>query len=298
MDQILDHLERNGIPAERKGVYDDLACLRDMGVDVRTVRVGRSTGYYLGEREFALSELKLLVDAVQSSKFITESKSLSLIARLEKLGSSHQARQLRRQVWVRGRIKTMNESIFNNVDKINLAIESDRRIQFRYYTWNEKRERVLRRNGARYTVSPWALLLDNENYYLLAFEDGIMKHFRVDKMIEIRVPDMAREGKDAFQKLNMAAYTDSHFGMFSGESTRVKLCFENSLAGVAIDQFGRDTMLIPYDGDHFTVNVNVAVNVQFFGWLTGFGNRVRILEPQGAADEMHAHLASVLELYS
>lgn len=297
MEQILEYLDQNDISAERKGIYEDLEFLRSCEVDVQTVRMGRVTGYYIGKRTFEPSELRLLVDAVQSSKFITEDKSLNLIRRIENLGSKSQAKQLRRQVWVRGRIKTMNESVFSNVDRINSAIESDCRIMFRYFTWNARKERVLRRGGARYTVSPWALLLDNENYYLLAYEDGSMKHFRVDKMLEIRVTDRKREGADDYRKLNMAAYTDSHFGMFSGETQRVKLCFENGLAGVAVDQFGKDAMLIPYDEDHFTVTANVTVSVRFFGWVAGFGDRIRILEPQSAADSMRAHLASVLRLY-
>ncbi len=297
MEQILSWLEANAEVSNRKTVYEDLAWLRDQGLDIRSVRMGRGMGYYIGSRAFALSELKLLVDAVQSSKFITESKSMSLIGRIEKLGSVHQARQLRHQVWVRGRIKTMNESIFANVDRISAAIESNRQITFCYFTWNVKRERVFRRDGARYEASPWALLLDNENYYLLAWEGGTMKHFRVDKMLDIRVAERPREGRDAFGALNMAAYTDSHFGMFSGEIDRVKLCFQNSLAGVAIDQFGPDAMLIPYDEDHFTVTIRTAVNVQFFAWLLGLGDGVRILEPQSAIDAMREHLDSVRRLY-
>ena len=297
MEQILSWLEENEIQAERKSIYEDLAFLRDAGVDVQSVRMGRSTGYYLGRRDFELSELKLLVDAVQSSKFITENNSLSLIGRLEKLGSTHQARQLRRQVWVRGRIKSMNESVFKNVDRINAAIEGNRQILFRYFTWDRAKNRVLRRDGKRYSVSPWALLLDDENYYLLAWEDGQMKHFRVDKMLEIRVSDFPREGKEAFRRLDMASYTDTHFGMFSGESSAVRLLFDNSLAGVAIDQFGRDAILIPYDEEQFTVTVNVAVNAQLFGWLAGLGDRVRILAPQSAADGMKALMRSILAVY-
>ena len=297
MEQILSWLEEHDIQAERKGIYEDLEFLKSNGTDVQSVRLGRSTGYYIGRRDFELSELKLLVDAVQSSKFITENKSLSLIGRIEKLGSAHQAKQLRRQVWVRGRIRTMNESVFNNVDKINAAIESDSQIMFRYFTWDRTKKRVFRRDGKRYTVSPWALLLDSEKYYLLAYESGIVKHFRIDKMLEIRVTDWPREGKEEFGRLDMASYTDSHFGMFGGESTNVKLLFDNSLAGVAIDQFGRDAVLIPEGENHFSVTVKVAVTVQFYGWLSGLGNKVRILSPQSAVDGMKAHLASIQAVY-
>ena len=183
------------------------------------------------------------------------------------------------------------------MDRINAAIEGNRQIQFRYFTWDRAKNRVFRRDGRRYSVSPWALLLDDENYYLLAWEDGQMKHFRVDKMVEIRVSDCPREGREAFRRLNMASYTDSHFGMFSGESSAVRLLFDNSLAGVAIDQFGRDAILIPYDETHFTVTVNVAVNAQLFGWLAGLGDKVRILAPQTAVDGMKALLGSILSVY-
>ncbi len=292
---ILNYLSSQGIDVARKVLYSDLEALAKTGLDIQSVRMGSTTGYFVGERDFQLPELKLLVDAVQSSKFITEKKSLELIGKLENLTSVHQAKQLRHQVWVRGRVKAMNESIYYNVDELNSAIEENRTISFLYFTWDREKKRVFRRNGERYRVSPWALLLDNENYYLLAWENGVMKHFRVDKMTDIRINDEPREGKEAFDDLDMAAYTDAHFGMFSGESTPVKLCFENSLAGVAVDFFGNDVMLVPYDDEHFTVTVNVAVNVQFFGWLVGLGGKARILEPESAAEEMGRCLASMLK---
>ena len=296
--QILDYLASRGIEISRQALYSDLDALGDIGMDLQTVRMGSTTGYYIGERDFQLPELKLLVDAVQSSRFITEKKSLELIGKLEKLVSRHQASELHHQVWVRGRVKTMNESIYYNVDSIHSAMEADRDISFRYFTWNAEKQRVFRRGGERYIVSPWALLLDNENYYLLAYENNAMKHFRVDKMTDIRVETLARRsGAGVFAGLNMAAYTDAHFGMFSGESTRVKLCFDDRLAGVAIDFFGNDVMMVRYDDDHFTVTVDAAVNVQFFGWLAGLGGEVRILEPQSVADAMKAHIASVAEIY-
>lgn len=297
LDQIIAHLDEHGIAAERKSLYSDFDFLRSIGFDIKCVRANRKTGYYLDSRDFELSELKLLVDAVQSSKFITEEKSLSMISRLERMASKYQANQLRRQVWVRGRVKSMNESIFSNVDQINLAICSNCQILFQYFTWNQKKERILRRKGARYAVSPWALLLDNENYYLLAYVDGMMKHFRVDKMLEIRVTDWPREGKEVFDALDMAVYTDSHFGMFSGDRIPVKLLFDNSFAGIAIDQFGTDAILVPKDENHFTVTVDVAVNIQFFGWIASLGDKVQILSPPSAVDGMRSHLQSLLVLY-
>lgn len=256
MDKILSYLEENDISISKKTLSADIETLMDMGVKIERIRVGPAAAFYVANRNFAASELKLLVDAVQSSKFIPEAQSLNLIKRLEALGSSHQAKLLHRQVWVRGRVKTMNESIFTNVDSINDAISANKQICFKYFNWNSRKERVPRRNGDDYIVSPWALLLDNENYYLLAYEKGLMKHFRVDKMEDIRCSVSARDGRDEFEKLDMPAYTDRHFGMFSGETVPVKLCFDNSLAGVAVDQFGTDTIFIPYDESHFTVTVD------------------------------------------
>ena len=297
--QMIEYLARQDISAERKSLYDDMEALRLFGLDVQTVRTGSATGYFIGERDFQLPELKLLVDSVQSAKFITGKKSLDLIRKLENLTSEHDARQLHRQVYVRGRIKTMNESIYYNVDDIYSAIDEDHSITFRYYEWNAARERVFRRDGKRYAVSPWAMLWDDENYYLIAYdhEAEILKHFRVDKMAAIRRTEEPRRGKEAFQAHDMTAYSDTHFGMFSGAVERVRLEFENALAGPVIDRFGADIPLIPTDEGHFSVTISAAVNVQFFGWLCGFGSRVRILSPQSAADAMRRHLADIASLY-
>ena len=299
LNQVIEYLAGQDISAERKSLYDDMESLRRFGLDVQSVRLGSATGYFIGERDFQLPELKLLVDSVQSSKFITRKKSEELIRKLERLTSEHGARQLHRQVWVRGRIKTMNESIYYNVDDIHSAIEADVSVTFQYYAWNVRRERVFRRDGKRYAVSPWALMWDDENYYMIAFdhEAGFMKHFRVDKMTGIRLTKTARLGRAAFERMDMAAYSDTHFGMFSGEVCQVRLRFENGLAGAVIDRFGADAILVPEDDNHFTVTISAAVNVQFYGWLCGFGDRVRILSPADAAAGMREHLRAMLALY-
>ena len=297
--QMIDYLARQDIAAERKSIYDDMESLRLFGLDVQSVRVGSATGYFIGERDFQLPELKLLVDSVQSSRFITEKKSMELIRKLEDLTSEHEARQLNHQVYVRGRIKTMNESIYYNVDEIHAAIDGDRAITFKYYEWSVTKERVGRRGGKRYAVSPWALMWDDENYYLIAYdpEAGHIKHYRVDKMGSISQTDEPRQGSEAFARLDMAAYSNSHFGMFSGDVQPVRLRFENALAGPVIDRFGADVSLIPLDDDHFSVTVNAAVNVQFFGWLSGFGPRAKILAPASAAEAMGEHVRSIAKLY-
>ena len=297
--QMIDYLQSQDIAAERKTIYDDMEALGVFGLDVQKVRVGSSTGWFIGERDFQLAELKLLVDSVQSSKFITEKKSLELIGKLERLVSDSDAHKLHRQVWVRGRIKTMNESIYYSVDAVHTAIDGDCPVSFQYYEWSPERRRVFRRGGKRYTASPWALMWDDENYYMVAYDhdDGILKHFRVDKLAGIRMEPAPRQGAEEFAKYDMAAYGDSHFGMFSGAVQRVKLCFENGLAGAVIDRFGRDLPMPKYDDDHFTVTIDAAVNVQFFGWLCGFGDRVRILSPESAVEAMRAHIAGLARVY-
>ena len=297
--QMSEYLARQDIPAERKSLYDDMEALRLFGLDVQTVRLGSATGYFIGQRDFQLPELKLLVDSVQSSKFITEKKSLELIRKLEDLASEHQARELNHQVYVRSRIKAMNESIYYNVDEIHAAIDGDRPIGFRYFDWGVDKRRVWRRQGERYAVSPWALMWDNENYYLIAYDhaSGGIRHYRVDKMASIAALDGPRQGAEAFARLDMSDYSDTHFGMFSGDVQPVRLRFENALAGAVIDQFGQDVSLVPLDEGHFSVTVSVAVNVQLFGWLSGFGPRAKLLSPASAVEGMRRHLAEVAALY-
>ena len=297
--EIMEYLEGQDMPVERKTVYDDLETLRRFGLDVVAIRQGNQTGYHIGQRPFQLPELKLLVDSVQSSRFITRKKSLELIDKLERLTSRHEAKRLHREVLVARRIKTMNESIYYIVDEVQSAIGEDRRISFQYYDYDVSRRRVFRHGGARYTVSPYALMWDDENYYLLAYDDaaGHMKHYRVDKMASLKQEDGPRTGKDAFEALDMAEYSNSHFGMFSGNTVPVTLEFQNRLAGPVIDRFGQDVILVPRENGVFTVTVQAAVNPLFFSWLCGFGNAVRILAPESAKTAMAEHLQSIAALY-
>ena len=297
--QIQEHLKRLDMEVDRKTVTDDLEMLSRFGMDIESVWVGRTLGYYVGERAFQLPELKLLVDTVQASRFLTRKKATELIGKLETLVSEYEARKLHRQVWVRGRIRTMNESIYYSVDAIHSAIEADQAVSFRYYDWNPRRERIFRHGGRRYSVSPWALMWNGDNYYLVAYDhaDEALKHFRVDKLSSIRALSGPRLGEDVFSRFDMAAYGDSHFGMFSGEVEPVTLRFDNSLAGPVIDRFGTDAILVPGGDGCFTVTVSVAVNVQFYGWLCGFGDRVTILSPSAAVEGMREHVASLARRY-
>ena len=286
--QLKERLEALDISVERKTLYDDIDSLQQFGMDIIAEQRGRSTVYYLGSREFELPELKLLVDSVQSAKFITEKKSQSLIKKLESLTSRPQADCLQRQVTVIGRVKADNERIYYNVDRLHDAINGDRQIRFHYFQWNVRKERVLRNGGKPYQVSPWRLMWNDEYYYLVAFDadDQVIKHFRVDKIQDIEILDLNRDGGDEIQDVDPANYERSVFRMFTGQETRVTLEAENSLAGVLIDRFGRDVMLLRKDDDHFTAHVTVAVSDQFLGWVFALGPGIRITGPEEVVDRM------------
>ena len=297
--QLIGELESHGISAERKSIYDDLESLREYGLDILQTGSGKNSGYYVASREFELPELKLLVDSVQSSKFITYKKTLSLIKKIESLTSVYDAQLLRRQLYVKNRIKTMNESIYYNVDELHRGIAENRKIRFHYFEYTVRKERRFRRNGAWYVLSPYALSWDDENYYLVGFdsEAGIIKHFRVDKMADIQVTEEPRDGEEIYAALDMGVYARKTFGMFTGEETSVRLRFEKDLVGAVIDRLGRDVMLVPDGEDHFTVRTNVIVSPQFFAWVLGFGNKAKILEPESVVRKLREHLDQVTALY-
>ena len=297
--QLIAELERHGISAERKSIYDDIESLRDYGMDIIQTSAGKNSGYYAASREFELPELKLLVDSVQSSKFITYKKTMSLIKKIGGLASVYDAQALGRQVYVKNRIKTMNESIYYNVDEIHRGIAENRKIRFHYFEYTVQKERRFRRDGAWYRISPYALSWDDENYYLVGFdsESGKIKHFRVDKMADIDLTEEERDGRATYDALDMGEYARKTFGMFTGEEVSVQLRFENDLVGAVLDRLGRDVMLIPDGDSHFTVRTDVIVSPQFFAWVCGFGTRAKILEPEHVAEQMRRHVTGVAALY-
>ncbi len=296
--EMIDHLAAQDIKAERKSIYDDLEALERFGVDIVKVK-GKTTGYYVGVREFELAELKLLVDSVQSSKFITQKKTLSLIKKIEGLTSSHNAKLLQRQVYVRGRVKSMNESVYYNVDKISAAITADRSIRFHYFKYTVSKEEQLGREGAFYIVSPFALLWDDENYYLLCYDEvkNEIRHYRVDKMRDIDPLDRVRQGKELFEKEDLSSYGQKVFGMFSGQEQLVKLRFREDLVGTVIDRFGKDVMIIADGKGFFTVTLSLVISPQFFGWLFGFAADVEVLSPESLRCEVKELAQKVAAMY-
>lgn len=299
MPQLIEKLNACGVNADRKTIYQDLDELRTFGLDIISEKEGRKWHYYIGARDFELPELKLLVDSVQSAKFITDRKSSELIRKIESLASKYDAKKLQRQVFIRGRVKTMNESIYYNVDRLHEAIATDSQIRFRYFQWNLNKEMELKREGEWYQSSPWGLMWDDENYYMIAYnsEDGKLRHYRVDKMLNISLVDDRREGKQEFRKFDLPHYTRSLFGMFGGEEKKVTLEAENEKIGIMIDRFGKDIIVAPVDDEHFSITVNVAISKQFIGWIIALGDGVRITGPADVVELMKAEAKRLASQY-
>lgn len=299
LNEITAHLNTYEVNADRKTLYLDFEELKHYGLDIVSEQCGRTVVYRLASRDFELAELKLLVDSVQSAKFITEKKSNALIKKLESLVSEYEAKELHRQVITAGRVKTMNESILINVDSIHSAINQNKQISFQYFQWTPEKKRELRHDGQRYMISPWHLVWDAENYYMIGYDSNseIIKHFRVDKMLQISLIDEKREGQKKMKELNIAAYSRSLFGMLGGTSTGVTLECHNQMAGVIIDRFGKDTMILRKDDDHFIAHVDVIPSNQFLGWIIGLGGGAKITEPAAVVEKAKELIKLQMDLY-
>ena len=299
MPEIQEALKAYDVTADRKSLYDDLEALRVLGIDVVGEKVGRNYYYHVGGKKFEIAELKLLVDAIQSSRFITEKKSNELIKKLTSMASEYEASQMKRQVVVHDRVKTMNESIYYFVDDVHRAIAENRKISFEYMKWN-KNKVLERRRQEPYVVSPWALTWDDENYYLIAYDEAAdsIKHFRVDKLKSIRLLDERRAGKEKFREFNLAKYSKMSFGMFGGEPTRVRIAFCDDLAGVFIDRFGGDITIRPSGKRGWSeTSVDVAVSDHFFGWVFALGSGVKIIGPDEVTAAFGRKLREMLDMY-
>lgn len=295
--RMIEYLGAQGIHADRKTIYDDIDSLREFGYEILKNSNRSGGGYYLGSRTFELPELKLLVDAVQSSRFITAKKSRELIDKLEIMaGKRADGKQLRRQVHVVGRVKSENESIYYSIDTIHRAIQENCQIAFQYLEWNMKKELVPRSDELR-IVSPWVLLWQQENYYLVAYDAaaGCLKHYRVDKMGSVGLFEQAREGREVYEQLNLGSYTSQTFGMYAGQGETVTMSFSSRLTGVVIDRFGKEVMIRPLANDRFQARVNVAVSGQFFGWLAGLGRDAQIIRPESVKEQYREWLTEILE---
>ncbi len=296
MQTLIDRLAEFDVKAERKSVYNDIDCLCEFGYDIIHT-AGKSGGYYMGSRRFSLPELKLLVDAVQSSKFITVKKSRELISKLSDMVSRYDAGHLSRQVDVFNRVKTMNESIYYNVDYLHRAMNNNHEITFKYFDLNYKKEKVLRHDGRIYRVSPWSLCWDDENYYLISYDDEIseIRHFRVDKMTDIRESKKMRKGKDVFSEFDRADYSKQVFGMFSGTPEPVVLRCRKKLAHILFDRFGTDLSVRLADEDHFEVTVKVIASRPFLSWVFQFGGDITVISPESVKNKYKELLSNTMK---
>ena len=306
VSDIIEYLDGYGIAAERKSIYSDIECLRDFGFDIVKSKVGKITLFSLVSRDFTTEELKLLIDAVQCSKFITLKKSRELIRKIERLTSENQAKELHRQVIVANRVKNSNEEIYRNIDSINRAINKKRKISFCYTNWTVSRTgarkliKVRRHDGARYLLSPKALTWDDENYYMIAYDKDadMLKHFRVDKMEDISVEEERADSSKAVDKFDLAVYTKQVFGMYGGDTVNVRLRFDDALIGVVVDRFSDKVFIQPHSDGTFTMSAEVMLSPQFYGWLFSFGDKVRVVSPKAAKEGFCDYLRSVGELYN
>lgn len=299
LDEMIKELERYEISSERKSIYNDLNCLRQYGMDIEKKQADKTTYYFLRSRPFQLAELKLMVDSVQSSRFITTKKSKELIQKLEGFASKYEMQQLQRQVYIADRPKTVNESIYCNVDRIHMAINENRIIEFHYFQWTVEKEMKKKRESAWYRVSPWALSWDSDNYYMIAYdsEENIIKHYRVDKMLDICITGRKREGQKCFREFNMVSYCKKLFGMFNGEEQTVTLRCHNDKAGIIIDRFGQEVNLRKIDEEHFLVNIKIAVSSQFLGWIMALGDQVMITAPEEVVERMRMEIKRLVRQY-
>jgi len=296
--EIISELATYDIHVERKTLYSDIDILRQYGLDIVTHKSSLSY-HFVANRQFELPELKLLVDAVQSSRFITEKKSAGLIAKLSSLTSQAQAQSLKRQIHVTGRPKSINEQSYYSVDAIHAAINDGKKITFKYFDYNVQKKPSYRKNGTTYEVTPVTLCWDSDKYYLVAYnaEHNELRNYRVDRMDNVTVSE---ESGDKFDKhkFNITEHIKGMFGMFGGDVVRAKLAFDNSFVNVVLDYFGKDVTITPKDDDWFEVMVDVTVSPVFLGWIFQFGNKAQILSPNSLIDAMRNLIASSMVQYN
>lgn len=295
---IQEKLAEYGIASERKTFYDDLAALNEFGIEIISEKDGHDTRYAIVDRSFELAELKILVDSVQASRFITQKKSKELIRKLEGLGSEYDADKLDRFVYSVNKAKTDNEMILCNIDIIYSAINDDKKIVFNYFDWSSDRKKVLRHNGKRYKISPWALIWDNLNYYLIGFdeESSSIRHYRVDKMIKLEADEESRVGKEAFKNFNVGEYSGKLFGMFDGDEETVTLQVDESMISVIFDRFGTE-IPVRKNESGAEVDVNVLMSDQFISWVLALGNGVKIISPETVVEKVRKYISERAKLY-
>lgn len=292
---IINHLEQNGITAERKSVYSDIEALKSYGIDIISEK-SKTFGYAIGSRDFELAELKMLADSVQASRFITEKKSNAIIKKIEKLTSRHQAHKLQRQVYIAERAKTVNEKIYYIVDAIYEAIAKNKKISFKYYEYGIDKKKHEKNNGMPYVVSPYSLTVSDDNYYMIAnypkYEG--LSHFRPDRMGEVEILDESAENIETvtYEKFNLGNYSKKVFQMYTGQTETITLLCKNNVINAVIDKFGENVMIIKNDDETFTANITVKVSPTFFAWIFTFSGSMKIISPESVKEKFNNMLKS------
>ena len=297
MAEIISKLSALGIKAERKSIYDDLAALDSLGFEVIKLDT-RPTSYTLVERVFEFAELKMLVDAIQSSRFITAEQSRKLISKLEVFAGARRKAELSRAVVVEDRVKTVNRASLYSIDCIHAAINGGVRLSFTYFDYGANKEEILRHGGAPYDVTPKALLWSDDNYYLVAYDEaeGVIKNFRVDKMLKTALSDKKPSAAAVSAVVDPAIYSRRIFGMYGGEDTLVTLEFDKRLVGAVIDRFGKEISLIQ-SGDRVRTSVRVMVSPTFFSWVFSFSGGISVASPEGVREMYRVRLEESLKEY-
>lgn len=307
LQEIIDELEKYDIQAERKSLYSDIELLAQYGFEITHAKNGRRVEYKLTSgRKFQLAEVKLMIDAIQSTRFITKRKTYDLIKKLEKEVSVHEAKQLQRTVFIEKRSKTYNESIYVSIDNIYRAIQKQKQISFNYYEWYvsyggaEKVFLRAKKDGKPYQVSPWCMIWDDEKYYLVAYDhlQSKVKHFRIDKIKNVEILDTPQRGMKAIESFDVSAYVKQTFGMFGGDTPQeVTLRIDNRLIGVIKDRFGEDFVVMRADEARSDIVVSVYPSQQFFGWVFGLGNKVTLISPQSVVEDFKKNIQKISKNY-
>ena len=295
--QIKEELEEYGITADRKSLYDDMGALGELGIEVMGEQSGKYYVYYVVKKEFNLEELQILVDALSSSKYVTDSKANELTRKLAGMTSEFEAGQLKRQCVVQGRIKSMNDSAYANMDEIAQAIALNRQVEFEYLQWNLQKK--LEPVDDPYVVSPWSFYWDNGNCYLVAYvkDTDRIELFRVDKMRKIEVLDQKRAGRDHFKQFDLASLSKSCLGTQNGKNEKVKIKFNNEILDNIIDHFGKEIDIKNAAKGWSEATLDVVVNDQFYAWMFSQGKAVNILQPKKVKEEYKTKLSEIMEQF-
>lgn len=292
--EIIDYLAEHGVPANTKTLRSDIKLLKEQDIDIITV-TSRPNKYFLGARLFEMPEVKLLLDAVASSRFITKSKSKELSRKLTSLTSGHQRTQLTRHMYTTGRVKPGNENIFYYVDLINNAIELKRKISFQIIEFDGRKKKVLRHDGEVYVMSPYAMYWSDDFYYVVGWSDKreTMAAYRIDRMEEPHILDEKAVRKP--KGFRVTDYSHKVFEMFAGDEVSVKLECRNDLMKYVIDRFGMKFETEPATGETTYCYVDVCLSPTFYGWVFGFKGKIKIISPDYAIKEYKQMAMQVFE---